>query len=110
MLKINFEFKDDWKGARKTQKRASLTRLESLKNMMKATALKKPSKIWQTTGARSKMLFLTRKLGEHLVINDDIKVYFMERRGNHITLGIDAPKSVPVHRPELGERTKDESK
>ena len=48
------------------------------------------------------MLILTRKLGEHLVINDDIKVYF--------TLGIDAPKSVPIHRPELGERTKDESK
>ena len=56
------------------------------------------------------MLFLTRKLGEHIVINDDIKVYFMERRGNHITLGIDAPKSVPVHRPELGERVKEQSK
>lgn len=56
------------------------------------------------------MLFLTRKAGEHIVINDDIKVHFIERRGNHIKIGIDAPKNVPIHRPELGERTKDESK
>jgi|TARA_R110000796_G_scaffold76624_6_gene171361 carbon storage regulator len=56
------------------------------------------------------MLILTRKLGEHIVINDDIKVYFMERLGNHIKLGIEAPKSVPIHRPELGKRVKEESK
>jgi carbon storage regulator len=56
------------------------------------------------------MLILTRKFGEHLVINDDIKVYFFESRGNQIRVGIDAPKSVPVHRPELGERVKEESK
>ena len=56
------------------------------------------------------MLLLTRKLGEHIVINDDIKVHFIERRGNQIKLGIDAPKNVPIHRPELGERNKDESK
>ena len=50
------------------------------------------------------MLILTRKVGEILVINDDIKVHFIERRGNHIKLGIDAPQDVSVYRKEIYDR------
>lgn len=50
------------------------------------------------------MLVLTRKPGEVLRIGDDIKVTILSVRGNLVRVGIDAPKSVPVHRQEVLDR------
>lgn len=50
------------------------------------------------------MLILTRRVGESLVIGDDIVVSVLEMKGNQVRLGIEAPKSVTVHRKEVYER------
>ena len=50
------------------------------------------------------MLVLTRRPGEVLLIGDDIKVTVLSVRGNLVRVGIDAPKSVPVHRQEVLDR------
>lgn len=47
------------------------------------------------------MLVLTRKVNEKLVINDDIVITVVEIRGDKVRLGIEAPRSVPVHRHEV---------
>ena len=47
------------------------------------------------------MLVLTRREGETLVIDGDIKVTVLSIKGNQIRIGIDAPKEVPIHRQEL---------
>jgi len=52
------------------------------------------------------MLILTRRLNETLVIGDHITVTVMSVKGNQVRLGIEAPKSVTVHREEVAERIK----
>ena len=52
------------------------------------------------------MLVLSRKLGESIVINDNIVVHVIEIRGDKIRLGVDAPKDIPIHRKEIHERVK----
>lgn len=47
------------------------------------------------------MLVLTRKVGEKLIINDNITVTIVEVKGNRIRIAIDAPKDVPILRGEL---------
>jgi carbon storage regulator len=47
------------------------------------------------------MLVLTRKVDESIVIGDSIVVKVLSSDGNSIKLGIDAPRSVPVHRKEV---------
>lgn len=47
------------------------------------------------------MLVLTRKPGESIVIGDGIVVTVLEVRGGQIRLGVDAPRSVSVHRAEI---------
>lgn len=47
------------------------------------------------------MLVLSRKIGERIVIRDDIFVTLVEIRGDKVRLGIDAPDDVPVHRLEV---------
>jgi carbon storage regulator len=47
------------------------------------------------------MLVLSRKLGESIVIGSDITITVLEVRGDQIRLGIDAPRSVTVHREEV---------
>ncbi len=49
------------------------------------------------------MLILTRKLGESILIGDEIKVTFLDIRGKQIRVGIEAPKNVTVHREEIYE-------
>lgn len=49
------------------------------------------------------MLVLSRTKGQHIRIGDDIKVFVVEIRGDKVRLGIDAPKSIPVHRSEIYE-------
>ncbi len=50
------------------------------------------------------MLVLSRRVGESIVIGDDVTVTVLEVRGDIVRVGIDAPRSVAVHRAELLEQ------
>ncbi len=50
------------------------------------------------------MLILTRRIGESLVIGDDVTITILAIKGNQIRVGIDAPKHVSVHRQEIQQK------
>jgi len=52
------------------------------------------------------MLVLSRKSGQRVMIGDDVVVSIIEVRGSTIRLGIEAPRSIPVHREEVLHREK----
>ncbi len=54
------------------------------------------------------MLILTRRVGETLVIGDNVTVTVLGVKGNQVRIGVNAPKDVPVHREEIYERIKRE--
>ena len=54
------------------------------------------------------MLVLSRRLGETLIIGDDIKITVLGISGNQVRLGIAAPKEVNVHREEVYRRIQEE--
>jgi carbon storage regulator len=47
------------------------------------------------------MLILTRRIGESVMIGDNIKVTVLGVKGNQIRVGVDAPKEIEVHRDEI---------
>lgn len=53
------------------------------------------------------MLILTRKVGENLLIGDNISITVLSVRGNQVKIGVDAPKDVSVHREEIYHRIKE---
>lgn len=55
------------------------------------------------------MLVLTRKLGESIIIGDEIKITLLEIKGGQARLGIEAPQDTTVHREEVFERIKAEN-
>ena len=55
------------------------------------------------------MLVLTRRIGETLIISDNIRVTVLDVSGNQIRLGVTAPREVPVHREEVAERIRAEA-
>ena len=56
------------------------------------------------------MLILTRRVGESVVISDDITVTILHVKGIQVRVGIDAPKSTSVHRQEVFDRIKREQR
>jgi len=54
----------------------------------------------------SKMLVLSRKLGEKIVISDEIEVTIEDIRGGKVRVGIKAPRDIAVHRSEVYELIK----
>lgn len=55
------------------------------------------------------MLILTRRIGEAVMIGDDITVTILSIRGSQVRLGIGAPRTVEVHREEIYERIRKEA-
>jgi carbon storage regulator len=54
------------------------------------------------------MLILTRRVGETVMIGDEVTVTVLGVKGSQVRIGVNAPKSVPVHREEIFERIKRE--
>jgi carbon storage regulator len=54
------------------------------------------------------MLILTRRVGEAVVIGEEVTVTVLGVKGNQVRIGVNAPKSVSVHREEIFERIKNE--
>jgi carbon storage regulator len=52
------------------------------------------------------MLILTRRSGETIMVGDEVTVTVLAVKGNQVRVGINAPKTVPVHREEIYERIK----
>ena len=50
------------------------------------------------------MLVLTRRVGEMICIGDNIQVRVLAVKGGQVSIGVGAPKDVPVHREEVAER------
>jgi carbon storage regulator len=56
------------------------------------------------------MLILTRKLGESITINDNIKITVLGIYGKQVKLGVVAPDKVSVHREEIFKKIREENK
>ncbi|WP_101757254.1 carbon storage regulator CsrA [Oceanicoccus sp. KOV_DT_Chl] len=55
------------------------------------------------------MLILTRCIGQNLIIGDDVTISVLGVQGHQVRIGIDAPRSIQVHREEIYKRIKAEN-
>jgi len=56
------------------------------------------------------MLVLTRKVGESITIGENIEITVLEMKGDQVKIGIEAPKSVDIHRKEVYVSIQEENK
>ena len=56
------------------------------------------------------MLILTRKLGESIIIGENVQLSVVEINKNNIKIGINAPKDITIYREEVFEKIKEENK
>ena len=54
------------------------------------------------------MLILTRRIGETLMVGDDVTITVLGVKGNQVRIGVNAPKDVAVHREEIYQRIQKE--
>ena len=54
------------------------------------------------------MLILTRRIGETLMVGDDVTITVLGVKGNQVRIGVNAPKDVAVHREEIYQRIQNE--
>ncbi len=54
------------------------------------------------------MLILTRRIGETLMVGDEVSVTVLGVNGNQVRIGVNAPKEVSVHRAEIYQRIQEE--
>ena len=47
------------------------------------------------------MLILTRRVGETLMVGDDVKITILDNKGGQVRIGISAPREIEVHREEI---------
>lgn len=55
------------------------------------------------------MLSITRRVGERIIIGDDIRLVVQELSGNTVRIGIDAPRALPVYREEIWDAVREEN-
>lgn len=56
------------------------------------------------------MLALTRKIGQSLIIGENIEITVVEVRGDQVKIAVNAPKDIPVHRKEIYEQILEENR
>lgn len=56
------------------------------------------------------MLVLTRKIGETIVIDDDVRITVVQIKGKQVRIGVDAPKETKIHREEIYQAIQDENR
>ncbi len=56
------------------------------------------------------MLILTRRVGETLMVGDEVSITVLGVKGNQVRIGVNAPKHIAVHREEIYQRIQDEKK
>jgi carbon storage regulator len=55
------------------------------------------------------MLILTRRIGEAIIIGDNVAINVLSIKGSQVKIGVDAPKEISVHREEIYQRIQAEN-